>query len=217
MKQPSAEQIRRTLDAHQLSEMGALPGRTNHIRAAVLVPLVWRPKLCALLTIRSDNLRIHPGDPCFPGGRSEDGDSSLLDTALREAREELHIVDPTVLGRLSSVPLYTSDHRIEPFVAALANDELQPNPGEVKEVIYAPLLDLLEQDHLDAIPWRNGQEESLSPVFSLEGHLVFGATAHSLYELLEVVAVTANREMPSLRAGRFTWQDAMPGFVAPWT
>lgn len=217
MKQPSAEDIRKSLQDHALVEMGALPGRTNHIRAAVLVPLVWRPELCALLTIRSDNLRIHPGDPCFPGGRTEEGDTSLLDTALREAREELDIIDPMVLGRLSSVPLYTSDHRIEPFVAALSREQVQPNPDEVKEVIYAPLLDLLDRDHLDAIPWRSGEQEALSPVFWLEEYLVYGATAHSLHELLEVVAAAEKRDMPPLRAGRFTWQDAMPDFVAPWT
>ena len=216
MEHPSAEDIRRGLDAHTLFEMGPLPGRTNHIKAGVLVPLVWRPQLCAVLNIRSDNLRIHPGDPCFPGGRSDAGDSSLLETALREAREELNIKDPVVLGRLSSVPLYTSDHRIEPFVAALVQERIVANPGEVKKVLEVPLLELLLQDQLDAIPWRFDGEEALSPVFSLQGHLVYGATAHTLYELLEVIARTCDREMPPLIAGRFRWEDAMPGFIAPW-
>ncbi len=216
MKQPSAEDIRSSLEAHCLLEMGPLPGRTNHIRAGVLVPLVWRPSLCALLTIRSDTLRIHPGDPCFPGGRSEAGDSNLLDTALREAREELQIVDPLVLGRLSSVPLYTSDHRIEPFVAALSQDDVQPNPDEVKQVISAPLLELLHQGQIDAIAWRHEDQVALSPVFPIEGHLVYGATAHTLFELLEVVAQTAGVEMPELATGRFDWTDVIPGFVAPW-
>ena len=217
MKQPTADEIRTSLNDHTLFEMGALPGRTNHIQAGVLVPLLWRPDLCALVTIRSDHLRVHPGDPCFPGGTSEPEDMSLLDTALREAREELNIVDPEILGRLSSVPLYTSDHRIEPFVAALDQQQIRPSPAEVKKVIYAPLLKLLTRPHLDGIPWRCDGQEALSPVFEIEGHLVFGATAHTLHELLEVVASTVGEAIPPLVAGRFTWQDAMPGFIAPWS
>jgi len=212
----SADTIRESLAKHQLFEMGPLPGRTNHIKAGVLVPLVWDPQLCVLLTIRSAELRVHPGDPCFPGGRREPGDSDLLATALRESREEMGICEAEVLGRLSSVPLYTSDHRIEPFVAAVRMDEVKPNPAEVEEVLRIPLEQLLHRPQLDAIPWFHNDVEELSPVFAWQGHLVYGATAHTLYELLAVVAASAEVALPPLVAGRFTWKDAMPDFVAPW-
>ena len=217
MYQPTAEDIRRGLKTHTLFEMGPLPGRTNHIKAGVLVPLVWRPQLCTLLTIRSDNLRVHPGDPCFPGGSPDPGDTSLLETALREADEELGIKNPAVLGRLSSVPLYTSDHRIEPFVAALNQEQFVANPSEVQKVLEVPLTPLLQREQVDVIPWRFNDEEALSPVFFLQGHLVFGATAHTLYELIEVLAQITSKAMPPLISGRFQWEDAIPGFVAPWS
>jgi 8-oxo-dGTP pyrophosphatase MutT (NUDIX family) len=212
----TAEAIRKSLAQHELFEMGPLPGRTNHIKAGVLVPLVWEPQLCVLMTVRSPRLRIHPGDPCFPGGIAEPGDPDLLATALREAHEELGIRDPEVLGRLSSVPLYTSDHRIEPFVAALRQAEVTPCEDEVESVLKIPLADLLGQPSLDAIPWLHEGEEQLSPVFSWQGHLIYGATAHTLHELLAVVAKTTGVALPPLTAGRFSWQDAMPDFVAPW-
>jgi len=212
----TSEAIRASLEQHELFEMGPLPGRTNHIQAGVLVPLVWAPQLCVLMTVRSAQLRIHPGDPCFPGGRSEPGDRDLLATALREANEELGIRDPEILGRLSSVPLYTSDHRIEPFVAAVRQTEVTPCEDEVDSVLQIPLSELLAQPTLDAIPWIHEGEEQLSPVFSWQGHLVYGATAHTLHELLAVIAKTTGVALPPLAAGRFSWQDAMPDFVAPW-
>ncbi len=211
-----SDAIKATLAQHELFEMASLPGRTNHILAGVLVPLVWEPELHVVLTVRSPELRVHPGEPCFPGGRREDGDDDLLATALREAEEELGIRGPELLGRLSSVPLYTTDHRIEPFVAAVRQSEMVANRAEVESILRLPAAELLQQPQWDAIPWIHEGEEALSPVFPWQGHLIYGATAHTLYELLGVVATTMGVGVPPLVPGRFTWQDAIPDFVAPW-
>jgi len=211
-----SDAIKATLDQHELFEMGPLPGRTNHILAGVLVPLLWEPDLHIVLTVRSAALRVHPGEPCFPGGRPEAGDDDLLATALREAEEELGIRKPEVLGRLSSVPLYTTDHRIEPFVAAVRSEELVANRDEVEAILRVPAAELLAHDQWHAIPWFHAGQEELSPVFPWQGHLIYGATAHTLYELLGVIATTIGAVVPPLVAGRYTWQDAIPDFVAPW-
>ncbi|MDA1381925.1 NUDIX domain-containing protein [Plesiomonas shigelloides subsp. oncorhynchi] len=57
-------------------------------QAAVLIPLVNRPKPTLLLTQRALHLRHHPGQIAFPGGRAEAQDRSPICTALREAQEE---------------------------------------------------------------------------------------------------------------------------------
>src|ERR671938_295638 len=57
--------------------------------AAVLVPLVAHAELTVLFTIRTDHLPTHAGQVAFPGGKMEEGDASPVDTALREAEEEI--------------------------------------------------------------------------------------------------------------------------------
>tara|TARA_Y100001968_G_scaffold209067_2_gene192163 strand:- start:2883 stop:3446 length:564 start_codon:yes stop_codon:yes gene_type:complete len=180
------------------------------------VPLAWEPELCAYITLRSDDLKLHPGDPCFPGGRPDPADHSLLQTALREANEELGICDADVLGPLSCVPLFFSDHRIEPYVARVDSGTMKANPGEVKGVLRTPLLELACAESIHGIPWVHRGQKLLSPVFPLGEHLVHGATAHVLWELIEIVAQCLQRTPPPLQAGQYAWTDLFVDFRAPW-
>ena len=90
--------------------------RKNNISAGVLVALYEDQDWTCIMTQRSSLLKDHSGEMCFPGGKQQKEDSSLADTALREAKEEVNI-EATIIGKLSSIPLYTSDFRLEPFVA----------------------------------------------------------------------------------------------------
>ena len=109
--------------------------------AAVLLPLVMRDELTLLLTQRSSQLRAHSGQVAFPGGRTDEADQDAVDTALREAHEEVglprHHVE--VLGTL---PTYVTGSAfiITPVVALVKPGfELQPNPEEVADVFEVPL------------------------------------------------------------------------------
>ena len=109
--------------------------------AAVLLPLVMRAELTLLLTQRSSQLRAHSGQVAFPGGRTDESDQDAVDTALREAHEEVglprHHVE--VLGTL---PTYVTGSAfiITPVVALVKPGfELQPNPEEVADVFEVPL------------------------------------------------------------------------------
>ncbi len=118
--------------------------------AAVLVVLYIRYRQPHVLLIqRSENLSLHAGQISFPGGIYEAGDASLLDTALRETREELGINLPAsqVAGLLPKVRTLTG-FEIAPFITIL--DRLppyRPNPGEVQEVLEIPLRLLLSTYH----------------------------------------------------------------------
>ncbi|NMM06108.1 CoA pyrophosphatase [Polaromonas sp.] len=109
--------------------------------AAVLLPLVMRDEVTLLLTQRSSQLRAHSGQVAFPGGRTDESDHDAVDTALREAHEEVglprHHVE--VLGTL---PTYVTGSAfiITPVVALVKPGfELQPNPEEVADVFEVPL------------------------------------------------------------------------------
>jgi len=198
------------LATHPRVEFPALPGRRNHLRAGVLVPLLWDPEPRCLLTVRAGGLKHHAGEVCFPGGRPDATDRDLEHTALREAREELGLEQARVLGALSSVPLYTSDFRLHPYVAEVPRQPLVASPDEVAEILELPLLPWIEREAIDAIAWEAGELRGLSPVFTLGTQRMYGATAHSFYELLCVVASASGLEPPPLVACALRWSDVLP-------
>ena len=205
-----AADLRAALAARPAVEHPPMPGRRNHRRAGVLVPLVWDPEPVVVLTLRAAHLGRHAGEVSFPGGKPEPDDLDLQATALREAREELGITDAAILGRLSSMPLYPSDYRLEPFVAEIPPAPLRPDPGDVARVLRVPLAAALAAPAIEAIPYQlPGQAVRMSPVFRPEGEVMFGATAHTFYELLQVAAAAWSRPLPPLVESDLDWQDLL--------
>ena len=112
--------------------------------AAVLVPLYaidGEPIL--LFTRRSVDLARHRGEISFPGGSRDPDDSTLAQTALREAREEIGLdsAQVEILGTLPPVLVSVSNFVITPVVGWLGSGPpaLVINPDEVAELIQAPL------------------------------------------------------------------------------
>lgn len=207
---PNPEALRELLRAHRPVDVPALPGRRNDRRAGILVPVRFGADPECILTLRAADLDRHAGEVSFPGGRPEPEDRDLEATALREAREELGIASATVLGRLSTMPLYTSEFRLVPFVAALGEEPLVADPVEVARIVTVRLREVFAREAIDAIPWTDRSGEStLSPVFEVDGLVVYGGTAHVLYELLQVAAPMFERPVPSLRPGRHRWSDLL--------
>ena len=117
--------------------------------AAVLIALVMRDELMLLLTQRTDNLSTHAGQIAFPGGRTDDTDVDAVDTALREAEEEIALPRSHV-EVLGNLPTYVTGTAfvITPVVALVRPGfTLTPNPGEVAEVFEVPLQYLMNPAH----------------------------------------------------------------------
>jgi 8-oxo-dGTP pyrophosphatase MutT (NUDIX family) len=152
-------------------------------------------------------LENHAGEVCFPGGRPEKEDASLEATALREASEEMGISSAQVLGRLSSMPLYTSNYRLEPFVGIIGDDVPVADGSELVAVLPVSMKDLLTRPRINALAWNDAGTEALSPVFELSNRLMFGATAYVLYELMTLCAPIVELEMPPMEKGPYTWDD----------
>ncbi len=150
--------------------------------AAVLLPLVFRHEPHVLLTQRTHHLTRHAGQVAFPGGRAEDSDVSLVETALRETQEETGI-DPafvTVAGFLDAYETGTG-YAILPVVGLLSDGfALSPHAAEVAEIFEVPLSFLLDPDNRK-MQSREFQGRSRSFYsFTYEGHYIWGATAAML-------------------------------------
>src|SRR5690349_14779765 len=73
------DRLAAALARHPREDLPPLPGRTNHIDAGILVPLVrGEGDLGLVITERTTSLATHPGELCFPGGRPDAGDEGLL-------------------------------------------------------------------------------------------------------------------------------------------
>jgi len=154
--------------------------------ASVLVPIV--DERAIVFTRRTEELPRHPGEISFPGGIRHDDDASALDTALREADEELGIAPSTVdvLGALPPVPTFVSRILIVPFVGVLrAGREFRPNPGEIAEVLTYGVDELMAAE--TQVEWRRGKGVYLGQVYEMGDHTIWGATAKILGSLLEIV------------------------------
>jgi len=206
-KDISVHKLSALIENYQWREWPALPGQTNDIRCGVLVPVMFSDDITVFAGVRSRGLENHAGEICFPGGRPEDSDKDLQATALREAREEMGIQGAKILGRLSSMPLYTSNYRLEPFVGIIDGPTPVADGSELVEVLAVSMREILARPRINALAWDNEGVMSLSPVFELSGRLMFGATAYVLYEFMTLCSVLLQLEMPPMEEGPYTWPE----------
>lgn len=115
--------------------------------AAVLVPVIDHPEPTVLLTQRAQHLPDHPGQVSFPGGKIDKTDASPLESALREAQEEIGL-DRKAVTPLGYLDLYmtTLGYRIVPVIACVKPGfSLTLNTAEVDATFEVPLGFLMDQ------------------------------------------------------------------------
>lgn len=175
----------RLLDPEQAGELD-VRGRTD---AGVLVALYADDnRLHAVLTKRREDLRRHPGEISFPGGRYEDTDAHLLATALREAEEEIGLpaCEVQVLGALPPTPTIATGYAVYPFVGVIDPGRAWTlSPREVAAVLELSLSDLRTGYARRRLLRRGLPIRTDSYVVGDE--LIWGATARILAELLHRV------------------------------
>lgn len=156
--------------------------------AAVLVPVYEREGVPhVLMTRRREDLRLHPGQISFPGGRIEPGDADARAAALREAEEEvgLRASHVEVLGRLSETLVVLTGFRLTPWVGVVP----YPYPYVAQPDEVAGLVELSVHDLLAPGNHRIGTREAYGMVhevhtYEVGGNVVWGASARILHELL---------------------------------
>ena len=168
----------------------------GRIDAAVLVPLFQRDDdLHAVFTKRRDDMRRHPGEISFPGGRQDDTDEDLVHTALREAQEEIGLpLDAVeVLGALQPTPTIATSYAIYPFVGWIQpGHEWRLSAREVAEVLELSMRDLRagygrQRLIRRGVPFR-------TDVYVVGDDLIWGATARILGDLLDRLERVEGRE-----------------------
>jgi 8-oxo-dGTP pyrophosphatase MutT (NUDIX family) len=140
---PSVEARRGDLDLDP--ELWHRAGVAATKPAAVLIPIVEHPEPTVLLTQRTADLPNHPGQIAFPGGKIDHGDTTPLDAALRETKEEIGL-DPGFIEPIGYLDIFLtfSGFRILPAVARVAPDySLALNHAEVTEAFEVPLAFLM--------------------------------------------------------------------------
>lgn len=156
-------------------------------KAGVLILIYpWKNRLYLVLTQRTAQLDHHQAQISFPGGRQEEGES-LVQTALREACEELdiHPGNLRVMGELTPLYIPPSNYCIYPVVAtAERRPDFRPSAGEVDEIIEIPFEHLLERKNIRREMWNIRGVDVEVPFYFYRGHKIWGATAMVLAELV---------------------------------
>jgi 8-oxo-dGTP pyrophosphatase MutT (NUDIX family) len=162
------------------------------VAAAVLAPLFEHGgELYAVFTKRRSDLRLHAGQISFPGGRREHGDADLVQTALREAHEEIGL-DPatvTLLGALSPTPTVVTDIAIYPIVGLIPppTEPWKVAADEVESVIEASLAALSATHRLQTFTRGNGQSVT-TDAYTIGNDTIWGATGRIVNDLLARLA-----------------------------
>jgi len=172
----------------------------NRIASAVLIPIYRKEGQPHILFIqRTDRVRDHKGQISFPGGAYEEGDESLLQTALREATEEVGLMaeDVEVLGELDDFRTIGSNYVISPFVGRIPWPyQFEVDEWETEEIIEVPISALLDEGNV-----RRGKDildgkEIDQYYYHYQSNVIWGATARILKQLLGILTDLFKGEEP---------------------
>ena len=162
-----------------------LSGGKNKLASVLIIIYGDKPEI--LMTKKPITLTQHGGEISFPGGKMSELDNDLLDTALRETKEEtgLKISRDDVVGQLKQVITLNSGFTIVPFICILNGiGQLVPN-SEVESFLHIPLLPFLGTLENDLDPKHNSIQEMYT--YTFEKNLIWGASARMLKQITDVL------------------------------
>ena len=167
-------------------------GSSQYRQAAVLIPLfIDNDEYKILFTKRTNRVDEHKGQISFPGGSVDEGDASYMETALREAFEEVGLLreDVRILGRADDSLTVASNFIIHPFVGFIPYPyPFEINSHEVKRLIEVPFKAFIE--HNAAIREDVYEFDGVlyeGPVYEYQGDIIWGASARIMENLLDIL------------------------------
>ena len=161
--------------------------------AAVLVPLFKKGDGCHLLfTKRSDQVKYHKGEISFPGGVVDEEDLELINTALREAHEEIGLKqnDVQIIGILDDIVTIT-EFIVTPIVGLFPYPySFEVSEVEIAELIEVPLSSLLHKECFSEKEIIRGGQKEVVYAYQYGEHIIWGATARILKQFLDLIPST---------------------------
>jgi 8-oxo-dGTP pyrophosphatase MutT (NUDIX family) len=171
-------------------ELACPDEQDNYHDSAVLIllfPVQHQIQLCMIR--RPSTMKNHAGQIAFPGGKRESEDADLVQTALREAQEEIGIAreEVEILGQLSTVYVQISEFLITPVVGWLNKvPEIVIDSSEVDEVFFISLDDIANQGNRCEREMDTRTGRINVPGYEINGFFIWGATAMILAELVDL-------------------------------
>tara|TARA_A100001015_G_scaffold116170_1_gene128958 strand:- start:741 stop:1340 length:600 start_codon:yes stop_codon:yes gene_type:complete len=163
---------------------------TKYKKAGVLILLIKDKddeEYKILFTKRSEQLKTHSGEVSFPGGKWEEGDSNLYQTALRESNEEINL-DIENVTKLGPLNFLLSRHKIEvnPFVGYL--NQLQDFKGnfEIDEIFTVPISFLMNEENIEYKEFNRKDLKVYIPSWVYNGNRIWGLTAMIAADFLNI-------------------------------
>ena len=188
-------ELRRRLDAGLARRPRRELSRSDLVSAAVLLPITAHPSEAGdphiLFTKKSADVPHHKGQFSFPGGIVEERDASRVETALREAWEEIRLPPDAVevLGLLDDTMTRATPFVITPIVGIVTRDVgFEADGREIERVLEVPLERLRDPSIFRTEHWERDGVPHAVHFYDVSGQdVVWGATARILKQFLDMV------------------------------
>jgi 8-oxo-dGTP pyrophosphatase MutT (NUDIX family) len=191
------EALRKRLDAALSRRPRLTLDRSDLVSAAVLVPITDHGGPHVVFTKKTSGVPHHKGQFSFPGGVVETRDGSRVETALREAWEEIRLPAEAVevLGLLDDTPTRATNFVITPVVGIVREPvEFEPDGREIERVIEVPLATLRDPAIFRTELWeRDGEQHPVLFYQVSTDDVVWGATARILSQFLALLDESPER------------------------
>ena len=163
---------------------------TKYKKAGVLILLIKDKddeEYKILFTKRSEQLKTHSGEVSFPGGKWEEGDSNLYQTALRESNEEINL-DMENVTKLGHLNFLLSRHKIEvnPFVGYLNQSQDFKGNFEIDEIFTVPISFLMNEENIEYKEFNRKDLKVYIPSWVYNGNRIWGLTAMIAADFLNI-------------------------------
>ena len=165
----------------------------NAKKSAVLILLFHENNRLKVVFIRRSNyVGIHAGQIAFPGGRFEEKDNTLENTALREIEEEIGIKPDKIeiIGRLTDIYVPPSNFMISVFVGYLAEKPIfKPDDREVAEIIEVDMDEFFASDVIQEKEFvvQSNNYSVKARYYKVKNADIWGASAMVMTELLDLI------------------------------